>query len=72
MGIIVLMGILFVIFVGFLFMRAAFDPDTPDQIKNHGKFYRAYGRVGIFIIGLLVLFFAWFLVQVFTSPPFWG
>ena len=36
-------------------MSAAFDSDTPDQIKNHGKFYRAYGRVGVFIFGLMLI-----------------
>jgi predicted RND superfamily exporter protein len=72
MGVLVLMLILFVIFIGFGLMKTAFDADTPDQIKDHGKFYRAYGRVGIFIVGLIVLFIAWLLVQMFTSPPFYG
>lgn len=72
MGVLVLMLILFVIFIGFVLMKAAFDPDTPDHIKNHGKFYRAYGKVGIFIFGLIALFIAWLLVQMFTSPPFSG
>lgn len=38
MGVLVLMLILFVIFIGFGLMKTAFDADTPDQIKDIASF----------------------------------
>lgn len=69
------MTICAVLWFGFMLMKGSFDSvnsATPDDLKNHSKSFTQSGRVGSFIFGLIFLFIAWLLVQIFTSPPFYG
>lgn len=55
-----------IVFFGFLAMKAAFDSDTEADIKRHGK-TTLTGRIGIFFIGIFILFIAWLFYMIATG-----
>jgi len=55
-----------IVFFGFLFAKSAFDPDTEESVKKYGK-STLTARVGIFFIGIFILFIAWLFYMIATG-----
>ena len=66
LGSLLLMVFCGIVFFGFLAMKAAFDTDTEENIKRYGK-TTLTGRIGIFFIGIFILFIAWLFYMIATG-----
>ena len=66
MGVILLMVFLGIVYFGLGMMKVAFEDDDPEYVKRHGA-STPKTRVGVFILGLIILFVAWLFYMLSTG-----
>ena len=66
MATVLLMVFCGIVFFAFMFMKGAFDSDTPESVKRYGK-TTLTTRVWVFFIGIFILFIGWLFYMISTD-----